>query len=678
MIGRGMALFAILSALILASPAVAPKRVALVIGNDKYDTLPQLNNAGIDARGMAAKLQDLGFDVILKLNASRRGMVRALAEFEGRASAADVGLVFYAGHGIQADGTNYLIPSNAQIEVEVDLRSEGMDSRDFLTAMKNAGTRLNIVIMDACRDNPLPKRSRSAARGLTVTAVPSGIKGTAIVYSAAPGQTAQDGPKGGHGVFTGALLAVLDRPGLKLEDVFKQTAIKVASLTNNRQKPWINSSITGDFVFNPAAPLRAVAPLVPHGARPSGNAAELLFWESIKDSNNPSAFKAYLAQYPDGSFATLARLKVDEFAPKQTASLPPSIKVEELDAIYVALKTVNVRSAPTTASAKVGGIARDTGVTVTGTVAGGKWFRIERPGGQVGYIFASLLAPVDGGEIAAWGKVKDAKAATEVTAFLRSYPAGHFAARAKQLHAALTPRVATIIPPRATAPRPVKPVVGIYPARRPGDSFQDCADCPELVVIPSGSFRMGDLQGGGKADEKPVHDVRIGYSFAVGKFEVTFAEWDACVSAGGCGYRPNDRGWGRGRHPVMHVSWDDAQTYISWLSAKSGQSYRLLSESEWEYVARAGTGTNYSWGNQFDGAKASMNGQSTKPVGSYEPNGFGLYDMHGNVWEWVADCKHYSYQGAPTDGSAWTSGGKCSSRVLYAATIKVRTQRQSR
>ena len=200
---------------------------------------------------------------------------------------------------------------------------------------------------------------------------------------------------------------------------------------------------------------------------------------------------------------------------------------------------------------------------------------------------------------------------------------------------------------------------------RPGRVFKDCADCPEMVVVPSGAFRMGDLQGGGDSDEKPVHDVRIGYSFAVGKFEVTFTEWDACVSAGGCGgYRPADQGWGRGWRPVMKVSWDDAQAYVSWLSAKTGQSYRLLSEAEWEYVARAGTGTKYSWGNQFDSAKANNNGSTTRPVGSYEPNGFGLYDVHGNVWEWVEDCWHDDYNGAPTDGSAWTSGGDCSFRVL--------------
>ena len=162
------------------SASFAAKRVAFVIGNDTYKTLPALNNAQADARGMAAKLRGLGFEVILKLDASSRDIGRSLAEFEGKATNAEVALVFYAGHGIQANGKNYLIPSNAEIEVEEDLELEGVASSLFLQKMKNAGANLNIVILDASRDNPLPKRSRSAARGLAVTPMPVGISGTAI------------------------------------------------------------------------------------------------------------------------------------------------------------------------------------------------------------------------------------------------------------------------------------------------------------------------------------------------------------------------------------------------------------------------------------------------------------------------------------------------------------------
>ena len=210
--------------------------------------------------------------------------------------------------------------------------------------------------------------------------------------------------------------------------------------------------------------------------------------------------------------------------------------------------------------------------------------------------------------------------------------------------------------------------------REPGRRFRDCAECPELVVVPSGSYEMGSERGA--SDEKPVHEVRIGYPLAVGVYEVTFGEWEACVSGGGCGgYRPDDAGWGRGPRPVVNVSWDDAKAYVGWLSGETGEEYRLLSESEWEYVARGGTGTARYWGEGETGQCRYANGADetsgdmgfgkascddgharTSLVGSFSPNGYGLHDVLGNVWEWVEDCWNGSYEGAPVDGSAWESG----------------------
>ena len=212
-----------------------------------------------------------------------------------------------------------------------------------------------------------------------------------------------------------------------------------------------------------------------------------------------------------------------------------------------------------------------------------------------------------------------------------------------------------------------------------GEPFRDCPDCPELVVVPSGSFMMGspsheELRDD---DEGPVHQMRIGQPLAVGVYEVTFAEWDACVAAGGCGgYRPDDRGLGRGRRPVMNVSWEDAQSYVEWLSGRTEHRYRLLSESEWEYVARAGTTGPFHTGATISTDQANYDGRyiygpgrmgvyrrQTLPVGSFPANGFGLHDVHGNVWEWVQDCWNDRYTGAPSDGSAWESGS-CSLRSL--------------
>src|SRR5262245_6651402 len=206
-------------------------------------------------------------------------------------------------------------------------------------------------------------------------------------------------------------------------------------------------------------------------------------------------------------------------------------------------------------------------------------------------------------------------------------------------------------------------------ATKPGSDFKECAKgCPTLIIVPAGSFMMGSAEGEGSNDEHPQHQVTITHSFAVGKYEVTFAQWDVCVAAGAC-QKVGDSGWGRGDQPVINVSWEDAQRYVGWLSRVTRQPYRLLSEAEWEYAARAGSSARYAWGEEIGQGNANCffcgsewDGKRTAPVGSFKPNAFGLHDMHGNVWEWVQDAYHPSYQEAPADGSAW-QGGEESSRA---------------
>ena len=191
---------------------------------------------------------------------------------------------------------------------------------------------------------------------------------------------------------------------------------------------------------------------------------------------------------------------------------------------------------------------------------------------------------------------------------------------------------------------------------------------PEMVVIPGGRFQMGCVSGKNcHGDEKPVHEVRVA-SFGLSKYEVTFEEYDRFTDATGR-KRADDEGWGRERRPVINVSWADAVAYAEWLSDKTGKSYRLPSEAEWEYAARTGSERKYSWGNEIGRNRANCRGcgsqwdDSPAPVGSFSPNAWGLHDMHGNVREWVQDCWNDSYRGAPMDGSAWTSGD-CRLRVL--------------
>jgi formylglycine-generating enzyme required for sulfatase activity len=225
----------------------------------------------------------------------------------------------------------------------------------------------------------------------------------------------------------------------------------------------------------------------------------------------------------------------------------------------------------------------------------------------------------------------------------------------------------------------VAPPVAHAEEKQPGESFRDrlvdgqpCPDCPEMIVIPAGSFIMGspphEVGRSTTNPEGPQRKVTIGAPFAVGRYEVSFAEWDACVAAGGCQHRPDDRGMGRGKQPVIFVSWNDVTNeYIPWLSRTTGKTYRLLSEAEWEYAARAGSTTPFWWGSSISTDQANYNGnftydggskgeyrQETMPVDSFMPNPWGLYNVHGNVHEIVQDC--WSDSGGPSDGSAWKTG----------------------
>ena len=206
-------------------------------------------------------------------------------------------------------------------------------------------------------------------------------------------------------------------------------------------------------------------------------------------------------------------------------------------------------------------------------------------------------------------------------------------------------------------------------ALKAGDTFKECTDCPDMSVVPAGSFMMGSPAGEGNENEHPRHKVTVTRPFAVSKYELTFAEWDACVAQGDCPSGIGDGGYGRGRQPVINVSWDDAQTYVGWLVRITRNRYRLLSEAEYEYAARAGTTTAYPWGEDIGMNNApcqfclsARGGPSS--VGSFPPNRFGLYDMVGNVIEWVEDCYHRDYDGAPADGSAWACQGDDQGRVV--------------
>ncbi|TNE36769.1 MAG: hypothetical protein EP347_10105 [Alphaproteobacteria bacterium] len=491
--------------LLSGHPAYAEKRVALVIGNASYEYGP-LKNPINDAKLVSATLESLGFKVIQEYDLDEDGIERAVIRFGRELDSVDtIGLFYYAGHGAQVNGENYLIPVGSKIEVQDDLYVEAVPVSDLLSIMERAPNRTNILILDACRNNPYPASTRSGTRGLAKIDAPPE---TLIAYATMPGGVAVDGD-GANSPFTEALSKAMQVPGLRAEDVIREAA-KSVNQSYPTQRPWLEGLLLNDFYFTP-----------------------------------PSA---------------------EQVAQMNAASSPGN-----------------------------GGSTRS----------------------------------------------QDTSATQEIE----------------------IPDV--------------------------GSEFKDCPQCPTMVVIPGGSFTMGSPldEPERDIDEGPQFEVSIRQAFAVGKYEVTWNEWEACVKARGCSSdgpqsMGDDQGWGKGSRPVIGVNWNDAQSYVKWLSKETGQKYTLLSEAQWEYAARAGSTTPFFFGQQITTGQANFNGtetyngspqgafqNQTTQVGQYPPNAFGLYDMHGNVFEWTQDCWNDSYDSTPTDGRANTSGN-CDRRILRGGSWK--------
>lgn len=301
--------------LTVSGQSVDQGRVALVIGNAAYRQAP-LRNPVNDARAVAATLAELGFDVIAIEDADRSTMQQAILDFSARLNEGSVGLFYFAGHGIQARAENYLIPIDAELHSESALKFQAVPVQAVLEEMAFARNRVNIVILDACRNNPFERRFRGAPRGLAAI---DAAHGTIIAYATAPGSVAADGD-GSNGLYTAALLEALEVPGLEAEDVFKRVRVAVARQTNNHQVPWESSSLTGKFVFNRSAGAPAsVARTTPRADR------EALFWETIKGSDNPDDFAAYLNRYPDGTFAELARIRIQTLRGDESSTRSESL-----------------------------------------------------------------------------------------------------------------------------------------------------------------------------------------------------------------------------------------------------------------------------------------------------------------------------------------------------------------
>ncbi|MEC9369653.1 MAG: SUMF1/EgtB/PvdO family nonheme iron enzyme [Pseudomonadota bacterium] len=553
-----------LAALLLAvSPAHAEKRVALVIGNSTYAHVGKLANPANDASAVAESLKRLGFESVeQKSDLDYRAFRKALSDFSRIADGADVALIYYAGHGIEVDKRNYLIPVDAELRDGRDADLEALPL-DVVMGTVEGARKLRLVVLDACRDNPFRAKmasrggTRSIGRGLARVEAPSN---TLVAFAAREGTTADDG-RGKHSPYTTALLKHIETPGLEINFLFRRVRDAVLADTGGRQEPFIYGSLSSEAIF-------------------------------LKPGDG-SALPTVAAKEDNGR---LAAMQKELEALKQQLDKKPEAKTQPKDDGKLAALQAEVERLKKQLETKP---------------------EAKKP--------------------------EEPKTKVAVGTFEQQ--------------------------------KPTTPARGL----KPGDEFQDCDTCPKMVVIPAGSFTMGshmsEPQRG--AEEGQQRRVTIDRPFAAGKFEVTFAEWDACAADGGCdGHRPGDQGWGRGNRPVVDVSWLDAKTYVAWLSRKTGKEHRLLSEAEWEYAARAGTTTPFSTGQTITTVQANFNGdytyngsgkgqyrKKTTPVGSFAANAFGLHDMHGNVWEWVEDCWNGSYAGASTDRSARTAGD-CSLRVL--------------
>ncbi len=298
----------------LASPAGAvEQRVALVIGNAAYKDAP-LSNPYNDATDIAEALKEAGFRVILKRDADTRDMRRAVREFGAELRRADVGLFYFAGHGVQLTGTNYLLPVGADIRNEADAEDLSLDVNYVLRTMEDSQAKVRIVVLDACRNNPFARSFRSTARGL---AQMTAATGSLVAFATAPGSIAADG-EGRNGMYTKHLLESLRQPDTDILKVFQRTRAAVVRETAGKQTPWEATSLLGDFHFrSPAGAVLAAAP-APAAAPADPAASDRLFWESVKDARNPQELRAYLDQFPNGQFAALARTRL------KSLETPPS------------------------------------------------------------------------------------------------------------------------------------------------------------------------------------------------------------------------------------------------------------------------------------------------------------------------------------------------------------------
>ena len=605
-------------------------RVALVVGNASYRHQP-LRTPVRDARAIASLLHGMGFEVITLENASRRELEQALIELNTRLGETGVGLFYFAGHGLQLEDSSLILPVDAQIGSVAAARKAGIDINHVIQQMSLRRPRqINLLIVDSCLNNPFAATDSATwlnAKKPAVTVFPPDQ--TLIAFATSSGSVAFDGD-GKHSIYSGELIEAMSNPGLAINEIFARVRTAVSQRTSQHQIPWTLSTLDKKLHFAPdtavstsaqpanrsPVPGPTLSDMLTRGILPKDGEAqyELEFWQSVKDSTDAADYEAYLEAYPDGKFAPLARSRVKRYkkSPPQTPK-PPALAITKMDAEYEVTASANIRQDPSLKAKRIGKLKSGSTVHVTGRVSGKNWYQIKSATGVTGFVSGDLIRKP--------------------------------APKRKPAPQRTPPPVAA----PAVAPAPVK--AGKI------ETLRDCPTCPEMIVLQPATFTMGDNHG--DRSEKPAHKVSITHPFAIGKYEVTTGQWNECVKAGGCSHKPAKAG-PTDNSPIRDISWSDAREYVRWLSQTTKQKYRLPTEAEWEYAARAGTQTRFWWGDKPGAGKADCKDCGGKwdrsapaETDAYPPNPFGLYGSSGSVWEWVADCWHKSYKGSPKDGSSW-------------------------
>lgn len=557
---------------VMATPA--ERRIALVIGNDSYQSVSRLENARADARAMARSLELSGFAVTLKLNVTEKAMKETVRHFKNQVGGGDVAVFYYAGHGVQLGATNYLLPTDIRGDSEDQVRDEALPLQRILDDLQDQKAKFSLAIIDACRDNPFKSGGKRAigGRGLAPT---TAATGQMVLFSAGANQQALDkvgpGDRNPNGLFTRVLLSEMNKPGLPVDRVLRNVREQVVALArsvNHEQVPALYDQSLGEFYFRPGsssqlAPAAASAPINVPPVEPE--ATEAALWREIAGGNSREEFEAYVRRYPAGFYTGQARERIEQIE----------------------------------AGAEVERRKQDDQA----------WLLAEKAGTPAAY-----------------------------EKYLSSHAQGGFAP------------VAEVRLRRLKAEEERNRF-------SPGKIIRDCIECPEMVMVPAGNFQMGSSA----SNEAPLHTVSIDRPFAIGRTEVTQGQWRTIM-----GSNPSHFNTCGDNCPVENVSWDDAQDFIRKLNTKTGKQYRLPSEAEWEYACRAGRRDEYCGEGSLDGIAwyVANSNRKSQPVAQKQPNAFGLYDMSGNVWEWTQDAYNSSYQGAPTDGSAWEKSGEPNFRVL--------------